>query len=140
MAKEAEGRGGFEQYRRDDVLKYVRSLLIIAVLISLAVWDARAEDVPSSNSQPHSERGPNYPSQQHGPAYPKTQSDPQQSGPSSGGGTASTQRVQPEAGPSPGGPIEPLQPGPLNQPQSGPSVQPQPGPLGPIQPQVGPLR
>jgi hypothetical protein len=58
-------------------LKCVRAILIIAAMIVLAASDVRAEDAPSPNSPPLSERGPNYPSKQRGPAYPATHEDEQ---------------------------------------------------------------
>jgi hypothetical protein len=50
-----------EQSRRDNFLKRMRSILIIAVIILVMVTGVRAEDAPSSNSPPLSEHGPNYP-------------------------------------------------------------------------------
>jgi len=66
-----------EQFRRDNFLKWMRSILIIAVMIPLMVTGVRAEDAPSSNSSPSPGHGPNYPNPQRGPAYPPMHSDEQ---------------------------------------------------------------
>jgi hypothetical protein len=68
-------RRPLEEYCRGDFLKWMRSVIIIAVFILLTVTGVHAEDTPSSNSPPWLKRGPNYPNQQRGPAYPATQSD-----------------------------------------------------------------
>jgi hypothetical protein len=64
-----------EEFRRDYFLKWMRSILIIALIIPLTVTGVYAEEVPSSNSPPSSKHGPNYPNQQRGPAYPATHSN-----------------------------------------------------------------
>jgi hypothetical protein len=94
----------------------------IAALIPLTVTGVRAEDAPSPNSPPLSEKGPNYPKEQRGPAYPPTQPN-QQSGPSGPSPDAvgwpalqqrdSPQRVQPYQPEI--SPLQPQQPEPLGQ-------------------------
>ena len=66
-----------EEYCRDDLLEWMRSILLIAVIAPLTITAVRAKDTPPSNSPLLSKKGPNYPNQQRGPAYPATRSDEQ---------------------------------------------------------------
>jgi hypothetical protein len=54
----------FEECRR------MPRILIIATIIAVTVSEVQAEDVPSSNSPPLSNRGSNFPASRHGSAYP----------------------------------------------------------------------
>jgi hypothetical protein len=61
----------------------MRRILIIAATIALVAGAVRAEDAPSSNSPPSSERGSNFPTSQRGPAFPANPPN-QEPGPSFG--------------------------------------------------------
>ena len=57
----------------------MRRILIIAATIAVTASAVQAEDAPSSNSPPLSDRGPNFPTTERGPAYP---ANPSNEGPS----------------------------------------------------------
>jgi hypothetical protein len=61
----------------------MRRILIIAATIAVTANPVRAEDAPSSNSPPLSDRGSNFPTSQRGPAFPAAPPN-QEPGPSFG--------------------------------------------------------
>ena len=61
----------------------MRRILIIAATVALTASAVQAEDAPSSNSPPLSDRGPDFPISQRGPAFPAIPPN-QEPGPSFG--------------------------------------------------------